>query len=409
MTASADPSTSLGQAFPAGARYFPALEVRHPRRPDVAPFEAVAVLPFAVVAEIAVSSSAFRQNAKLSAIESAAVADLRPAFERVQRVLAGQKQSNVRGSLRSYLEQRVMELDEDGFPRGWLPSSVMYFVEPITIRNGYAIVPPGQRAILFDGDSRHETRLPSLAEAGDPAYRADLLASEGVYQILHGVPMQKARPWFADVNGRAVVVNANLLIGREEEDVYARVSRSVFAKRGVALELEKRQVAPSSEKILTAVQARTFVAALVLGVGQAVHIGAKPLPQEGVDAEKLEDAANEYLTKLLKRFPAKLLKDRRMVLRATPVLASLGALGNAWLTNDEEGKRDARAIIGDNRIDWAVGPRWAGLAGKINPVTGVFTVGGGKEYASQTWQALAAEGSPGWKIVRGLEEPAAAA
>src|SRR5262249_15373301 len=148
----------------------------------------------------------------------------------------------------------------------------------------------------------------------------------------------------------------------------------------------------------------TFAVAMALGVGAAVQAGAKPLPQEDVDADALEDAADEFLGELLERFPREQLKDREMVLRATPVLASIGALGNAWLKGDGPAKDRHRTFLDDQRIDWSAGPRWAGLAGKINPATGVFTVGGGKEYASQTWQALTAEGSPGWKRLRGLDE-----
>lgn len=400
-------AASYGSPFdvPPGSRTFPVLEARHPKRTDQPSFEAVTILPFAVAAEITVSSSAFQPNARLSPIESTAVEELRPHFERVQRILAGQKKSNVAGALREYIDKRVMELDDDGFPKGWLPSSVIYFPKRLTIQNGVAIVPPGVRGILFDGDSRHESKLNSLGQAKEKAHRDALLSHETAYQILHGVPVTKARPWFSDVNGRAVVVNANLLIGREEEDVYARVSRIVFEKHAVGLEIEKRQVAPSSDKVLTALQARTFVAAMALGVSRAVQAGAKPLPQDDVNAQALEDGAVEYLDELLARFSPDLLKSREMVLRATPVLACLGALGAPWVDGDEDGKARALAILDDDRIDWSVGERWAGLAGKVNPATGVFTVGGGKEYASQTWAALTMEGSPSWGRLRGVVRP----
>jgi hypothetical protein len=76
------------------------------------------------------------------------------------------------------------------------------------------------------------------------------------------------------------------------------------------------------------------------------------------------------------------------------------------VTGDEAGKVKALAILEDRRIDWSVSERWAGLAGKVDPVTEAFTVGGGKEYASQTWQALTDDDSPGWKRLRGLESDA---
>lgn len=82
----------------------------------------------------------------------------------------------------------------------------------------------------------------------------------------------------------------------------------------------------------------------------------------------------------------------------------LGALGRAFYDGIEQDQLNAIAILEDGRIDWTVGPHWEGLAGKTSQATGVFTVGGGKEYAYGAWAALTKPDEPAGRRIRHLDE-----
>jgi hypothetical protein len=171
----------------------------------------------------------------------------------------------------------------------------------------------------------------------------------------------------------------------------------------VELETRQRQVGSASPAIMTGLQARTIVAAVARGVG-AVQYGAKPIPTDGLDVERLERAAEEWLGRVFTRFTPADFKSRDLILRAGPIGVCLGALGRAFYDGDAVDQRQSIGILGDPRIDWSVGPHWEGLAGKTSNATGVFTVGGGKEYVYGAWAALTKPDDSAGRRIRHLDE-----
>jgi DNA sulfur modification protein DndB len=184
----------------------------------------------------------------------------------------------------------------------------------------------------------------------------------------------------------------------------------VFGRLGILLEKKKRQLPVKSPALFTGLQARMMVASVARGIS-AVTYGAKQIPDQGVDFARLETVAYDWLARVVGRFTEDALpdphpfKDRSLVLRAIPVLASLAALGQGRYAADEKRAAAADAVIADDRIDWSAGAHWDGLAGKTNPQTGKFSVGGGKEYAYATLRALTDPDSPGYRAIRHLDTP----
>ena len=142
-----------------------------------------------------------------------------------------------------------------------------------------------------------------------------------------------------------------------------------------------------------------MVAAVGKGV-VAVQYGAKPVPADDLDLMKLESAAKQWLSRVFNAFEPEQFKDKAYILRAVPVAASLAALGKAVYDEKKEEEKQALKVLEDDRIDWTVGDHWNGLAGKVSPATGRFAVGGGKEYAYATFNALHDPKSGGAKQIR---------
>src|SRR5205085_6177717 len=118
-------------------------------------------------------------------------------------------------------------------------------------------------------------------------------------------------------------------------------------------------------------------------------------------------AAEAWLGSVFELFGPESFRDKSMILRATPVSSSLGALGKAFYDNDAGRQREVMEIIEDERINWSIGDHWAGIAGRVNPTTARFAVGGGKEYAYATHRALVEPTSKiGRRIRRRIQQAA---
>src|SRR5439155_9889446 len=120
------------------------------------------------------------------------------------------------------------------------------------------------------------------------------------------------------------------------------------------------------------------------------------IPDEGIEFGKLRAAAKAWLTQVFTRFPATTFRDKTLILRSVPMSIGIGALGRGFYEGDQQLKTKAVDVLSDKRIDWNVGPHWGGIAGKVNPVTNKFAVGGGKEYVYATYKALTEDGSILW-------------
>lgn len=368
--------------------------------------QATTVMTVSDLLDVVIPARAFTGNARLNPVDQRAVSRLRELHDLVQRDFSGQKKTNARGDLADYIEDEWLPKSNGEPPAGFLPGFTVFFPDPLTIDDD-GIAHVTTKAIFIDGESRGEALLVNIERLEDQQVD-ELLRRQVAVHIIHGVKDPKViAKYFADVNGRGVGVNKNLVIMSDYTDPYAEITKRVFDSLGLELETRQRQVSAKSTAVLTGLQARTMVAAVAKGVA-AVSYGAKPIPDEGVKLDQLEATATTWLKRVFDTLGAEMFRDKSQIVRSVPVSASLGALGKAFYDGDTAAQQDALGVLADEDIDWSVGEHWASIAGRVNPNTGAFAVGGGKEYAYATFNALTKGDSEiGRKIRHKVEVPAA--
>ena len=386
------------------ARYLDALRVSET--------QAVVTMTTQDELELVIPGRAFKAGAKNDPLTARHVEQMRELHKLIQRTMTGRKLSNARKDLPAYIGERYLRVDEDG-PLGDLGAGVLYTPDKLDwSEDGRSVfLKPGVRLMYLDYESRGEGKLTYIEQANGDERVEELLARSSAFVVHHGISPTRAASHFRDYNGRGVPVTPNLLVARDELDPFTIVARDAFEELGLELELESRQVPARSEAIMTALSARMLVAAMFHGVG-AISYGSKPIPTERdevgkLDVDRLQKAAHQWVGRLIEVFGAPAFKDRELVLRAVPVLVSLGALGQAhYLTGVDTGA--GGETVTDERIDWShASGRWDGIAGKRSPA-GTFSVGSGKEYAHATFAALTKPDSPGYAKIRGTDQQAAA-
>lgn len=360
--------------------------------------EAITVMSVKDILNVGVPARNFLPDARLKPLEQHEVDRLRDYHELIQRDFSGAKKSNAQGPLADYIRDQWMQ-DSNGSPRpGFLGTFILFFPDALPIVDGTAVV--DQKGIFLDGESRGDSLLTNV-ERLLPDEVDRLLGRRVAVHLVHGIQDHKVvAKYFADVNGKAVKVNPNLIAMADFTDAYGETAKAVFDSLGFQLETRKRQVAAKSPALMTGLQARSMVAAVAKGVG-VVQYGAKQIPTEDVDFEKLGKVAQEWVGEVFARFPREMYRDKTRVLRSVPVTASLGALGKAFYDEDIAAQQQALAVLSDKKIDWRVGEHWSGVAGKVNPATDKFAVGGAKEYAHATLKALSSPTSAVGRQIRG--------
>lgn len=363
-------------------------------------YEAVTAMTVSDLLDSAVPARDFLGNAKLNPLDQRAVGRLRELHALIQRDFSGQKRTNARGALAEYIADEWLPASNGSPPAGFLPAFILYFPEKLKIDDDEMTAHLVSKGIFMDGESRGEGLLTNLERLSDVEYD-QLVKKRVAVHIIHGVADPKAiAKYFADVNGRGVGVNPNLVVMTNYTDPYAEITKRVFERLGVELETRQRQVSARSEAVLTGLQARTMIAAVAKGVS-AVQYGAKPIPDDGVNMDTLESTAESWMARIFEAFGSDTFRDKEYIIRATPVNASLAALGRAFYDGDSEKQRQALEILADDSIDWSIGKHWANIAGRVNPNTDKFAVGGGKEYAYATYRALTEPESEIGRQIRG--------
>lgn len=376
----------------------------------VNPYEMVAAVTVRDLLDIVIPARSFAPNAKIDPIERRMVERLRDLHALIQRDFSGEKKRNAQGLLADYIRDEW--LGSNGGPTsGFFGPFIAYFPEKITVNadeDGIATAHLSSKGVFLDGESRGESLLVNVERLDDDARVDKLLQKPVALHIIHGIDDVKViAKYFADVNGKGVKVNPNLVAMADYTDPFAEIAKRLFAHLDIELETRQRQVRASSPAVLTGLQARMMVAAVAKGVG-AVQYGAKPIPTDGIDVGKLEEIAESWLSRVFSTYGADAFRDKELILRSVPVIASLGGLGRAFFDGDSDGQRVALDVLTDKRIDWSVGSQWNGIAGRVNPNTGRFAVGGGKEYAYATYRALTEPTSEIGQQIRPIATDAAA-
>jgi hypothetical protein len=371
-------------------------------------YEAVAAVSVGDLLETIIPARHFAANAKIDPIERRMVDRLRELHALIQRDFAGEKKRNAQGLLADYIHDEWLGPNGDRPSPGFFGPFIGYFPDEIKIDDdGTAHL--SSKGFFLDGESRAEALLINIERIEDESMLEKLLRKPVALHIVHGVDSSHViAKYFADVNGKGVKVNPNLVAMADYTDPFAEVAKRIFAHLEIELETRQRQVRASSSAVLTGLQARMMVAAVAKGVG-AVQYGGKTIPADGIDFGKLEEVAQSWLSRVFSTFGTEAFRDKLLILRSVPVLASLGGLGRAFYVGDSDGQRAALDVLTDKQIDWSTGPHWHGIAGRVNPNTGRFAVGGGKEYAYATHRALTEPTSEIGQQIRPISPEAEAA
>jgi hypothetical protein len=368
--------------------------------------EAVTVMSVRDILEVGVPARHFLPKAKLNPLEEREVNKLRDLHAVIQRDFSGAKKSNAQGPLADYIRDQWLPPSRNGSARpGFLGTFILCFPQALEIEEGdNAVV--HQKGVFLDGESRGDGLLTNVSRLSDLEVE-QLLERNVAVHLVHGIQDSKVvAKYFADVNGKGVGVNPNLMAMADYTDPYGEIAKDTFEALGFQLETRQRQVSAKSPALMTGLQARTMVAAVARGVG-VVQYGGKQIPSTDLDKEKLEKAARAWLGQVFGRFPKETYRNKENILRSVPVTASLGALGKAFYEEDFAGQERASAVLADEKIDWRIGDHWTGVAGKVNPATDQFAVGGAKEYAHATLKALSEPDSVVGRQIRKVIKPAA--
>jgi hypothetical protein len=373
---------------------------------QISEYEAVSTVTVEEFLELTVPGRAFLAKAKNDPLTQRVVDEMRDLHELIQRDLTGQKLKNARGDLPRYLVDEWLP-QVDGPSLGIMGPVIVVTPVDLTWADDDKTklgLRAGQKFIIEDGESRGEAFLWLLEQPDMPEEIIEqMLAKKLTMVIHHGVPILTARKWFADINGKGVRVNANLIVARDLTDPYREIALKIFPELNADLEQDARQVKATGPEIFTVLQARLAVTAVAKGPS-VVGYGAGRIPIDGVDFEKLEIAAKEWFAHVFETLGISSFKDKTKVLRSVPALAAVGAVGQAYYTGDEEARSRARGVIADSQIDWTAGPQWNGIVGKVNPNTGRFSVGSAKEYGNAAFNALTKTDTLAWRQVRHLDK-----
>lgn len=365
--------------------------------------EAVAAVSVSEFLDLTVPGRAFLPKAQNEPLIQRLVEEMHELHDLIQRDLTGQKLKNARGPLADYiLRDWLSEPDQGPSPGVMGPFIVVTptLLEFVEEEAGDLGIRAGQKFIIEDGESRGESFLWLLEQPGMPEELIErMLGKEITMVIHHGVSVEMAGKWFADINGRGVKVNANLIVSRDFTDPFGDIARTVFPALHAPLEEKGRQVKASGPEIFTALQARLAVTAMTLGPS-AIGYGAGRIPDDGVDFERLELATEEWFGYVFKTLGVAAFKNKDKVLRSVPVLAAIGAVGRPYYDGDEKTRRAAQRIIKDSTINWDARDHWGGICGKVNPNTGKFAVGSAKEYGKAAFNALTDPNSYGYEKIR---------
>jgi hypothetical protein len=336
-----------------------------------------------------------------------AVEEISAVRDLVQRDMHGAKGTNARTKLPEYINRRLSETGEWLGPVWtftiWLPKQLEQIEEYQKNAVQQYGIDPTNRGFCLDGESRGYA-LEHMIEGEDDRDRREALLNIPIFlNIYDGIDRLVAAQHFRDINGLGVGINASLLLGHDYADPWMRVTRKVFAELGIGLEEEARQVKTTGDKVLTVVAARGMVAGVARGIS-AVTYGGGSIPEEvdnkKVDFEKLHTAAATWLSHVFSTLSVESFRDKAKVLRAAPVIASLGALGRPFYDGTLDEQLAAKSALA-SIPDWSAGERWNGIAGKITS-SGAFSVSSGKEAGHSTFRAISNPDDPGYNRVRGI-------
>jgi hypothetical protein len=322
----------------------------------------------------------------------------------VQRLLAGAKKKNL-ASFGMYIEQKVK-----GERDGVLPTVTAVCLEPlqtIVMPGGmeFLVIPFDTTLVLADGETQIAAWYDQYLKSEQKSeYRKSLAAAKIKINIHHNKSVRTARQYFHDLNALGVVVSVNQAAAMDSEDPINQIVASLethIPQLANRVERHSRQVAKSSDKIVTVLALRQFVIDMAKGLS-GVQQGSRPLQPGEVSYDALERASLAWLRALFANYEAQIVNRGDFVMSSPAVLAVLGALGQPVYEAAQTGG-DVQHAVGKQLdrlalVKWNRGAQWDGVAGKMSP--NGLALGGPKEFAYTIFNAITDPESPFYSKVR---------
>ena len=383
------------QAFdPSAGNYVKGISVRR----DVF----LAVTRFNQLRAIVRDPALLQPSTRLRAYDGEELEDEAQVHEMIQRALTGNKKHNV-PKYRDYI------LDVVNGMVGVLPPMHLWSegrLDEVSVGNNqFLVVAHGTHLLSIDGETQLAGHFQAHRAAPSPEARERHGNFELTAVIHHGISVPAARQYFHDLNVLAVRPNTSLGLSMDTRDpmihLLDQLEENIDFLKG-RVDRQARQLRKSSNKVITMQTLRQMVINISKGIA-GIQYGARPVVIEDIDLDDVRNVAEDWLTAFFNAF-GPLVGDRdTYIVAASPVLAAVGAIGNQILQapHHERTHRRNELIASLQSVDWKKGPRWAGIAGRVNEQGGKFIVGGTKEVAYAVYHVLSNPENDGYRRVRG--------
>lgn len=320
----------------------------------------------------------------------------------VQRTFTGKKRANVR-AYAAYLRELILGERTGGVPpiHLWTVSGLEFTVATAAEQQ-YLLATPDTTFLAIDGQTQLAAYFELLRNA-TPEFKKIIRNWEVAAVVHHGIDVYYARQLFYDLNILGVTVNTAQGLGMNTIDPLMKIVRhleeTVPALTG-RIEKAARQIRKDSPNLMTIQTLRQIVVNVGKGIS-GVQYGARPVPIEDLDVDRLSDVSKEFLEAFLGAFPFELTDRNNSVLPAASTLAAISAMVNEIYRDGDDGPtRSAkiRGLVDQLRIvDWRKSNKWNGIAGKLTDKG--LAIGGPKEVGYNIFRALTEPASDAYKQV----------
>jgi DNA sulfur modification protein DndB len=319
--------------------------------------------------------------------------------ELVQRALTGAKRQNV-PKYAAYIEGLALRGQI-----GVLPPIHLWTSESLrVVQNGceqYLLVPDEVKLTSIDGETQLMALYDTYSRMSPEEQKS--LAKYPLEQVVHhGIGVEAAQKYFHDLNVLAVRPNVSLSLAMDSTDPLMRVVKDVEAMVPFVtgqVERQARQLSARSPKVITVQSLRAMTINTYKGIA-GVQYGAKPAPVDGIDLDRVRDAAGIWLNAFFQAYGEEVRDRARFITGAPPILAAVGAMGQrVFQAAPEDRESVAASLVQSLRdVDWEKGERWVGIAGAIKARG--FSVNSTKECAYAVFNVLTDPANAGHARVR---------
>ncbi|MHB8145971.1 MAG: DNA sulfur modification protein DndB [Vulcanimicrobiaceae bacterium] len=310
----------------------------------------------------------------------------------VQRTFTGRKKTNVK-AYAAYLRELILGERTGGVPpmHLWTQSELELTTAATTAELQYLLATPDTTFLAIDGQTQLAAYFELLRNA-TPEFKKIIRNWPVAAVVHHGIDVYFARQLFYDLNVLGVVVNTAQGLGMNTIDPLMKIVR--YLEESVPdltgrIEKAARQIRKDSPNLMTIQTLRQMTVNVGKGIA-GVQYGAKPVPTDDLDIDRLTEVTKAFIDALVTAFPLELADRNNSVLPAASTLAAVSAMAHDVYRDDLVGPYQTakiHAIISELRqVDWRKSGKWNGIAGKLTDKG--LAIGGPKEVGYNIYRAL---------------------